>query len=81
MSYHLKDIEKGELGELSKIHEELQELEDSYLQNNKIMALCELSDLYGSIKAHLIKYHPTISMDDLKTMSEATERAFKSGRR
>ena len=29
MSYHLKEIPKGVLGEFSKIHEEIEELESS----------------------------------------------------
>ena len=44
MSYHLTEIAKGVLGELSKIQEELDEVKDAENQQNKIMIGCELSD-------------------------------------
>jgi NTP pyrophosphatase (non-canonical NTP hydrolase) len=77
--YHIAKIKKGKLGEPSKIQEELDELIDALNQNNKIMALVELSDLYGAIKA--IAESLGANMQDLKIMSEATERAFKNGKR
>jgi len=43
------------------------------------MELVELSDLYGAIKLYLEKHHPDTTMDDLKTMSEITARAFING--
>lgn len=79
--YHLKDIVKGELGEVSKIEEELSELKDAIDQNSKVMTLVELSDLYGAIKYFLINYFPDHTMKDLAIFSEITERAFKSGSR
>lgn len=79
--YHKKIIKKGVLGECSKIREELEELEDAIEQNNKIMALVELSDLYGAIKLYLEKHHPSIEMEDLKTMNDATARSFMIGHR
>ncbi len=79
MSYHLTEIAKGVLGELSKIQEELDEIKDAEQQNNKIMIGCELSDLYGAVEAYANKFG--LTMDDLSIMSEATKRAFKSGRR
>lgn len=79
--YHKKVITKGTLGEISKITEELAELEDAVAQHNRIMALCELSDLYGAIRLYLQRYHAGTTMDDLRIMSEATERAFKLGHR
>jgi hypothetical protein len=45
------------------------------------MALVELSDLYGAIKGYLAKHIPSMTMEDLRIMSEATERAFKDGTR
>jgi len=77
--YHCKEIIKGELGEISKIQEEVDELWDAALQGCKIMELVELSDLYGAIKLYLQKHHPDTSMDDLRTMSEITARAFING--
>ena len=79
--YHLTNIDKGVVGEPSKILEEVQEFIDATNQNCSVMALIELSDLYGAIKAYLIKYHPSITMNDLETMSLITERVFKNGRR
>ena len=35
MGYHLRKIEKGTLGEFSKIKEEFEELEDANKQSNK----------------------------------------------
>lgn len=79
--YHLRDIQKGIFGRISKIREELEELEDAHDQGNKIMALCEVADLYGAIEGYLELFHPATSMDDVKKMAEATKRAFESGRR
>ncbi len=79
MGYHIRTIPKGKLGETSKIREELEELEDALEQNNKIMALLELSDLYGAIKAMAEKLG--VSMEDLRIMQESTESAFKDGTR
>jgi hypothetical protein len=79
MGYHLSEIKKGELGKSSKIQEELDELVDAETQNNKIMAMVELSDLYGALEAVAQAYG--LSMQDLKIMSDATKRAFHSGAR
>jgi len=80
-AYHFNTIHRGELGEVSKIEEELEELKDAYNQDCVIMALTELADLYGAIEAHLEKHQPNITMEDLRKMNEATKRAFRSGRR
>ncbi len=80
-SYHLKEIEKGILGEASKVREETEEFLDAVEQGCKIMALVELSDLIGAVKAYLNKYHPEVSLGDLELMESLTARAFKSGRR
>ena len=79
--YHKKQITKGLLGEASKIVEEAAELADAMDQNNKIMAQCELADLYGAIRAFTETHFPGLTIDDLRIMSEATERAFKLGHR
>ena len=81
MGYHIAEIKKGKFGDLSKLQEELDELKDCEDQQNKIMALVELSDLYGAIKGYLTKNIPSMTMEDLRIMSEATERAFKDGTR
>ena len=55
MSYHLNEIPRGVFGEISKIDEELCELVDAVQQGNKIMTLCELSDIVGAIEGFLEK--------------------------
>lgn len=77
--YHLRKINKGVLGELSKIKEELEEAEDAQSQGVKIMLLVELSDMIGAIKAVAEKNGS--SLEDLLAMQAVTERAFKSGER
>lgn len=79
--YHIKDIKKGEIGELSKIKEELEECFDAEEQGCCLMVLIELSDLVGAIKHYLAKHHPTISIQDLEKMANITKRAFDNGRR
>jgi len=78
--YHKKHIEKGVLGEFSKVLEEVEEIKDAIDQECKIMELVELSDLYGAIELYIENKHH-ISMADLKKMSDITKRAFKSGAR
>jgi phosphoribosyl-ATP pyrophosphohydrolase len=79
--YHLTPIDKGILGEMSKIMEEAEEAADAVMQGCEIMVLVELSDLYGAIKAYLTKHHPSMTMESLAAMSAITERAFVNGRR
>ena len=81
MGYHLKKIKKGQIGESSKILEEVLELIDSENQKCKIMNLVELSDIYGALELYLHKNFQGIKMEDLKMMSDITQRAFKSGAR
>jgi len=79
MGYHKREIEKGTLGEISKIQEELDELKDAAEQNVVILIHCELADLYGAIQLYAAKHG--LSMDDLKAMSELTAKAFENGDR
>lgn len=80
MSYHLRKIvPQGKFGELSKIHEELDELTEALEQNNRILALCELADLYGAIEGFAKKLGTNI--EEIAKMAEATKRAFESGNR
>ncbi len=79
--YHLREIPKGTLGELSKVQEEVLEALDAESQNSSIMALVELSDAVGAIKAYLAKHHPSVTLSDLETFAAITRRAFGSGRR
>lgn len=78
--YHLKEIERGSFGDFSKIREELEEAEDAIEQKSVIMELVELSDLYGALQEYIRKQH-NLSMEDLKIMSDITQRAFRNGRR
>lgn len=78
--YHLTEIAKGTLGELSKIREELDEAVDAEQQGVKIMVAVELADMIGAIKAYA-ESKLGMSLDDLIAMQKVTERAFKNGRR
>jgi hypothetical protein len=79
MGYHKKEIKKGKIGEFSKIKEEFQELEDAYEQNDTILTLCELSDLYGAIEEYIKRWN--LDMTQLKDFSDKTKSAFKEGTR
>ena len=79
VGYHVAEIPKGKIGESSKILEECLELQDAEQQGCKIMALVELTDIYGAIESYLHQNYPGIEMSDLASMSEITKRAFKNG--
>lgn len=79
IGYHLENIPKGEYGDISKVKEEVYEFIDARHQNIRIMEMMELSDIYGALEAVAIKYN--LTMDDLKSMSDCTKRAFISGGR
>lgn len=79
--YHIRNIEKGTLGELSKIYEEVEEIKDAEEQDVSVMLLVELSDLLGAIEAYLNKNHPSITLEDLLKMKNVTQRAFENGGR
>ena len=78
--YHTRKIEKGELGEFSKIKEEFEELEDAINQEDPVMALCECSDLLGAIEA-FTKSKYNITLKDLISFNLKTQNAFKIGKR
>lgn len=79
--YHKAQISKAECGTVRKVIEEAFELIDAHSQDNRLMLLCELADMYGAIQKYLEKEHPSIKMEDLKALSDSTDRAFKTGRR
>lgn len=82
MGYHLKNICRGEVGQLSKIQEELEEAIDAEDQANMVMVLIELSDIIGAVECYLEdKFDGVITLEDLVTMARATRRAFLSGAR
>lgn len=81
MSYHINEIPKGVVGELSKIYEEVAEIKDSEDQGASLMVLIEISDLVGAITLYLEKHHPSLTIEDMIAMSNITRRAFESGAR
>lgn len=81
MGYHSIKINKGVLGEASKIQEEFEEFMDAHVNGAKILELCELADLYGAIEAYLNKKYPGTTMSDLDQMAYLTKTAFTDGSR
>lgn len=79
MGYHKREITKGEIGEYSKVKEEFDELTDAWEQNNKVLIVCELTDLVGAIEEYAKQFNMT--MGDLKRFSDLTKSAFKEGKR
>ena len=79
MGYHNRIILKGKYGEFSKIEEEMDELKNAIEQNNKILMICEMSDLIGAIEEFAAKQG--ITLKDLKDFSDLTKSAFKEGKR
>lgn len=77
--YHTRPIPKGEVGEFSKIREEYEELSDAVFQNDKILTVCELSDLVGAIEAYAQSLG--FELSDLIKFSNKTKASFKSGKR
>jgi len=75
--YHTRQITKGRLGELSKIREELEELEDAEAQGVKILIHCELADLYGAVRQYAKRHG--LRMRDLREMERLTSSAFRQG--
>jgi len=81
MGYHLAKIEKGVVGEVSKIREEYEEFLDAH-QQTPVMELVELSDLIGAIEAYIERrYQGTVTLVDLIDMKNCTRRAFEDGSR
>jgi hypothetical protein len=80
MGYHNKEITKGVLGEFSKIKEEYDELTDAFEQNDKVLQICELTDLIGAIEFYSeTKFN--LTLEDLKKFSDKTKSAFKENKR
>ena len=77
--YHRREIKRGEFGELSKIREELEELEDAVEQGVYLMVGIELSDLYGALRGYALKHG--FNLVDLVDMADVSKRVFESGYR
>jgi hypothetical protein len=80
MAYHKTEIPKGVYGEFSKIREEFLEFQDAYQQEDKILQLCELSDMLGAIEEYTINNF-NIELKDLIKFSDKTKSAFIEGKR
>ncbi len=80
MAYHKKEITRGQVGYFSKIKEEFQELEDAFEQGDKILQICELTDLIGAIELYAENKF-NLSLQDLINFSEKTKSAFREKKR
>lgn len=78
--YHTKEIKKEKYGTIFKIEEEWNELKDAHLQDDKILELCELSDIVGAIEGYVTEKY-NMSLEDLIKFSNKTKEAFRSGKR
>jgi hypothetical protein len=72
-AYHIAKIQKGVVGEISKIREEWEELVDAHNQCDKVMELCELTDLLGALRQYAIKYYDVIVYDDALKAAQAAK--------
>lgn len=79
MSYHKLKIHKHSVDSPYKLQEEFLEYIDAIATGNNVMAVQELSDLYGCIENEVQKFGMTV--DHLKTMSDVTKGVFNSGTR
>lgn len=79
MSYHKLKIHKHAIGSPYKLQEEFLEYIDAIATGNKVMAIQELSDLFGCLENEASKFGITIA--ELKIMSDVTKDVFTSGTR
>lgn len=75
--WHKSKIVKGELGELSKVQEELEEALDAEEQGQTLMLLFELSDIIGA--CGLVAAKHGMSLDDLVKFSKLRSEVAKNG--
>ena len=54
-------------------------MKDAYEQDNKLLILCELSDLIGAIELYVHKFN--LRIEDIKQFSDSTSEALKKGKR
>lgn len=76
MAYHKVEIKRGIIGEFSKIQEEFDELLDAIEQEDKVLQICELTDLIGAIEC-FSESKFNLSLEDLIKFSNKTKIAFK----
>lgn len=77
--YHVIDIKKHSHLSPLKLVEESLEFADALASGNRIMAMVELSDLYGAVIAQAEKLE--VTPEELATMSKCTKNAFVTGGR
>lgn len=70
-----KQIPKGKIGEFSKIEEEFEELKDAIEQGDKVLTICELTDLIGAIDFYASNYY-NLSLNDLRMFSDKRKLTF-----
>lgn len=75
MGYHKRKIEKGTIGDFSKVQEEFVELLDAIEQEDKVLQICELTDLIGAIELFSTNTF-NLTLEDLKKFSDKTKEAF-----
>ena len=78
MGYHKREIKKGVLGEFSKVQEEFTELFDAFEQTDKVLQICELTDLLGAMEAFALSEF-NLTIEDLLKFSNKTKSAFEEG--
>lgn len=76
--YHINNINKGIIGECSKIIEEIEEIIDAEKQNARIMVLVELSDLLGAIFLYIENYELDIDIELLSKLDPSVNRHITS---
>ena len=74
--WHVKEIQKGELGQLSKVREELDEALDAEEQGQDLMLLFELSDIIGACGLVAAKYG--MNLDQLVKFSKLRSEVAKA---
>lgn len=74
--WHIREIAKGKLGELSKIREELEEAEDALEQDQILMLMFELSDIIGAAGKVGEKYG--MDLDKLVAFSKLRSKVAQS---
>ena len=80
MGYHKTIINKGTVGEFSKISEEYLELKDAVEQDCKILILNELCDLVGSVEMY-VEQKFNMTLKDIIQMKDLTKSSFVEGSR
>lgn len=75
--YHINVIEKGVLGEFSKIKEEYLECMDAFEQFCVIMALVEMTDLLGAMRWYYGEQAMELYISDATSVAEDMDTKIK----